>query len=134
MTEIIIKEKFNIVGKPIIHPDAKAKVTGQAKFADDYKLPNMLFGVIVRTKVSHALIKGIDYSAIIKDLNIVTIVDASDIKGEKVTGLVRKDQPVFVFQKIVTPGKAVAMLVEDSETVLRKLTKKLKLILKSYLF
>lgn len=122
-----MKEKFKIVGKPIIRPDAKAKVTGQAKFADDYKLPNMLFGVMVRTKVSHALIKAIDYSAIFKDPNIVTIVDASDIKGEKVTGLVRKDQIVFAFQKIVTPGDIVAMLVGHSEIELRKLTKKVKI-------
>lgn len=57
----------------------------------------MLFGVIVRTKVSHALIKGIDYSAIIKDPNIVTIVDASNIKEEKVTGLVRKRSASFCF-------------------------------------
>ncbi len=121
---VVMKEKFNVVGKPVIRQDGKAKVTGEAKFADDYKFPNMLFGVMVRTKATHALIKKIDYSGIEKNENLVTIVDANDIKGLKKTGLIRKDQPVFAFEKIVTPGDVVAMLVGDDEDELHLLAKR----------
>ncbi len=122
-----MKEKFNVIGKPVIRQDGKAKVTGQAKFADDYKFPNTLFGVMVRTKSTHAIIKNIDYSEIENDKNIVTIIDASDIKGAKKTGLIRKDQPVFAFDKIVTPGDVVAMLVGVDVDELRILAKKVKI-------
>ncbi|MCX8056211.1 MAG: xanthine dehydrogenase family protein molybdopterin-binding subunit [Ignavibacteria bacterium] len=122
-----MKEKFNVVGKPVIRQDGRAKVTGQAKFADDYKFPNMLFGVMVRTNSTHALIKKIDYSSIANDKNIITIVDANDIKGLKKTGLIRKDQPVFAFEKIVTPGDVVAMLVGENEDELRTLARKVKI-------
>lgn len=121
-----MKEKFNVVGKPVIREDGKAKVTGQAKFADDYKFPNMIFGVMVRTKATHAIIKKIDYSEIENDKHIITIVDANDIKGLKKTGLIRKDQPVFAFEKIVTPGDVVAMLLGEDEDKLRLLAKKVK--------
>ncbi|MFN4112149.1 MAG: xanthine dehydrogenase, partial [Ignavibacteria bacterium] len=121
-----MKEKFNVVGKPVIREDGKAKVTGQAKFADDYKFPNMIFGVMVRTKATHAIIKKIDYSEIENNKHIITIVDANDIKGLKKTGLIRKDQPVFAFEKIVTPGDVVAMLLGEDEDKLRLLAKKVK--------
>ncbi len=125
-----MKEKFNVVGKPIIRPDGKAKVTGEAKFADDFKFPNMLYGVMVRTKSSHALIKKIDYSEIEKNKSIVTIVNVNDIKGFKKTGLIRKDQPVFAFEKIVTPGDVVAMLVGENVDELKTLAKRVKIELK----
>lgn len=122
-----MKEKFNVVGKPVIRQDGKAKVTGQAKFADDYKFPDMLFGIMVRTKTTHAIIKKIDYTEIKDNKHIVTIVDANDIKGLKKTGLIRKDQPVFAFEKIVTLGDVVAMLVGKNEDELRLLAKKVKI-------
>lgn len=121
-----MKEKFNVVGKPVIRQDGRAKVTGQAKFADDYKFPNMLYGVMVRTKASHAIIKKIDYSEVENDKNLIAIVDANDIKGLRKTGLIKKDQPVFAFEKIVTPGDVVAMLIGEDEDELRLLAKKVK--------
>ncbi|MGB9665001.1 MAG: xanthine dehydrogenase family protein molybdopterin-binding subunit [Ignavibacteria bacterium] len=122
-----MKEKFNVVGKPVVRPDGKEKVTGEAKFADDYKFPNMLFGVMVRTKATHALIKKIDYSEIENHPAIISIIDANDIKGLKKTGLIRKDQPVFAFEKIVTPGDVVAMLVGEDEDELRLLARIVKI-------
>jgi CO/xanthine dehydrogenase Mo-binding subunit len=121
-----IVDQFNIVGKDVIRQDGFAKVTGQAKFADDYRFHGMLHGVMVRVPVAHAKINSIDYSGLLNDPSITTICDAEDIPGAKKVGPIKQDQPIFSFDKIVTPGDAVAMLVGKDEKKLRKLTSKVK--------
>ena len=54
---------FNVVGTSPIRPDGLDKVTGRAQFADDFHLPNMLHGKILRSPHAHARILSIDTSA-----------------------------------------------------------------------
>jgi CO/xanthine dehydrogenase Mo-binding subunit len=75
-----MNDKFNIVGKPVIRQDAFNKVTGQAKFADDYKFPNQLYGAMVRIPVSHAKITSINYKNAIDTGFVNTTCDSTDIK------------------------------------------------------
>lgn len=121
-----MKTQFSLVGKPIPRQDARAKVTGQAMFADDYCLPDQLYGVMVRVPVAHAKIHAIDYSAIRSDPSVVAICDSNDIPGAKKVGVVKADQPIFAFEKIVTPGDVVAMLLGESEAALLPLREKVR--------
>ncbi len=122
-----IAEKFNIVGKEVIRQDGYAKVTGEAKFADDYKFHGMLYGVMVRVPAAHANITSTNYSWLENNPSVTTICDANDIPGEKKVGPIKKDQPVFAYDKIVTPGDVFAMLVGKNEQTLRKLTALVKI-------
>lgn len=125
-----MKKQFNLVGKPVIRQDALEKVTGQAKYADDFSFPGQLSAVMVRVNTVHAVIESVDYSEITKSYPDVIIVDANDIKGSKKIGPIRQDQPIFAYEKIVTPGDAVCMLVGKSEALLRELVKKVKVTYK----
>jgi len=122
-----MKNNFSLIGKPVPRQDAHAKVTGQAKFADDYNFADQLCGVMVRVPVAHAKINNIDYSAIKTNPTITAICDWRDIPGEKKIGIIKKDQPIFAFEKIVTPGDAVAMLIGESEQALIKLRNKVQI-------
>ena len=51
-----------IVGQPRRRVDARAKVTGQTRFADDISLPRMLHCRLLRSTQPHARILGIDVS------------------------------------------------------------------------
>ena len=119
------KQKFSVVGKPVIREDGYAKVTGQAKFADDINYPNQLYGVMVRTPAVHAKIHSIDFSAVRDHPAVTVVVSADDIPGAKKIGAIRQDQPIFAFEKIRTPCDAVAMLVGESEAELRGLQDKI---------
>src|SRR5207237_6601882 len=55
-------QPLKVVGKPFRKVDARAKCTGQTKFADDIVLPRMLYAKLLRTHEPHALIKSIDTS------------------------------------------------------------------------
>jgi CO/xanthine dehydrogenase Mo-binding subunit len=120
------KEKFNIVGKPVVRQDGYAKVTGRAKYADDYRFEGGLYGIMVRTDASHALIKKTDFSEIFDNPFIKSIITADDIKGKRIVGAIKQDQPIFCNEKIVTPGDVVAMLVGENEVILKKLAKKVR--------
>ena len=120
-------KRFSVVGKEVIRRDGFDKVTGKAKFADDLVFPRMLFGVMVRTPVVHAKITDIDFSKIERDPAIETIITADDIPGAKIVGPIKKDQPIFCYDKVVTIGDVLAMLVGKNERELRKLIGKVKI-------
>ena len=54
------KRVFNVVGKPRRRVDARAKVTGQTRFADDLALPRMLHMRLLRSPHPHARIRSVD--------------------------------------------------------------------------
>ena len=54
---------FDVIGTRPTRPDGLDKVTGQALYSDDFFLPNMLHGRILRSPHAHAKIKSIDTSA-----------------------------------------------------------------------
>lgn len=53
---------FETVGKREIRKDAVAKVTGKAKYSDDFFERDMLVGKVLRSPYAHAVIKHIDVS------------------------------------------------------------------------
>ena len=52
-----------ISGKPTLRTDARAKVTGEAKFSGDIRIPGMLYAAIVRPPAHGAKLKSADTSA-----------------------------------------------------------------------
>jgi len=122
-----MKETFSQVGKPVVRQDGLEKVTGQAKFSDDFYFPGQLYGVMVRVPTAHARINRIDYSALQNNPGICAICDVHDIPGARKIGLIHKDQPIFSAERVITSGDAVAMLVGESEKDLRQLRDKVKI-------
>ena len=48
------------VGQPVTRIEDTRLITGEGKFTDDLKLPNMVYGVFLRSPYAHANITGID--------------------------------------------------------------------------
>ncbi len=55
--------KHTISGKPTVRTDARAKVTGEAKFTGDIRLPGMLYAAILRPPAHGAKLKSADTTA-----------------------------------------------------------------------
>lgn len=122
-----MNEKFSVVGKPVVREDGTGKVTGAAKFADDYKFPGMLYAVMIRIPETHAKINSADFSKIKKNKAVSAIITEKDIPGAKKMGVIKADQPLFCSEKVVTPGDVIAMLVGESEYELKKLSREVKI-------
>ncbi len=55
-------DQLRIIGQPLRKVDARGKVTGQTRFADDLTLPRMLHMKLVRSTVAHARLARVDTS------------------------------------------------------------------------
>jgi xanthine dehydrogenase YagR molybdenum-binding subunit len=53
----------NYIGQPINRVDGRAKVTGAAKYAAEYNVPNLAYGHVVSSAIAKGRIKSIDASA-----------------------------------------------------------------------
>ena len=52
-----------LVGQNYVTPDLVAKVTGKAKYAEDYKAEGMLYCRLLLSPLPHARARNIDISA-----------------------------------------------------------------------
>jgi len=57
-----VSKEYSVVGKNILKLDSIEKATGAATFTCDFKLPNMLYGKVLRSPHPHARIVSIDTS------------------------------------------------------------------------
>jgi isoquinoline 1-oxidoreductase len=62
---------FTIMGKPHARADAMAKVTGEARYAADIRLPGMLYAAILRSPVHGARLVELDTSAVSGEARVV---------------------------------------------------------------
>src|SRR5438132_1021781 len=51
------------IGRPLNRVDGRAKVTGRAKYAAEYNIAGLTYGVVVSSGVARGKIKSIDSSA-----------------------------------------------------------------------
>ncbi len=70
---------FRHVGRPVDRIDAPAKVTGEAVYGDDLRLPRMLHAKLVHAPVAHARIRRIDASKALAVPGVEAVITASDL-------------------------------------------------------
>ncbi|MHB1407097.1 MAG: xanthine dehydrogenase family protein molybdopterin-binding subunit [Desulfitobacteriaceae bacterium] len=106
-----------VVGKAAPKYDAFAKVTGQAQYIHDLKLPRMLAGKILRSPVPHARILKIDTSAAEKLIGVKAILTARDLPGHRIG--FGNDNEVLKAQKVRCIGDEIAAVAAvDEDTAL----------------
>ena len=106
-----------VVGKPFRKVDARAKCTGQTRFADDIVLPRMLFAKLLRSTEPHALIKHIDASKALKLPGVVAVITGKDLPIPYGILPVSEDEHALCIDKvrfIGDPVAAIAAIDEDT--------------------
>src|SRR4030042_1023090 len=78
---ILKKEEYSIIGKPFPRVDARAKVMGEAKYAADIEMPDMLWGRVKRSPHAHARILRIDTSKAEKLPGGMAVITGKDFGG-----------------------------------------------------
>src|SRR5947207_9686601 len=110
-------DNFNVVGKPFRKVDARAKCTGQTKFADDIVLPRMLYCKILRTHEPHALIKNIDLSKALALPGVISIITGKDLPIPYGILPVSQDEHALCIDKVRFIGDPVAAVAAIDEDV-----------------
>src|SRR3954470_14446008 len=82
-------------GAAPLRREGPAKLTGEAKYADDLVFPGAWYGATIRSADAHARFDGFDLEPAL-DWSKVAVVTAADIPGDNVVSLISDDQPVLV--------------------------------------
>ena len=106
-----------VVGKPFRKVDARAKCTGQTKFADDIFLPRMLYCKILRSHLPHALIKNIDLSKARSLPGVIAIISGKDLPIPYGILPVSQDEHALCVDKVRFIGDPVAAVAAIDEDV-----------------
>jgi CO/xanthine dehydrogenase Mo-binding subunit len=103
--------KVDVIGKSVIRKEAYDKVTGRAKYTNDYQSVPMLSAKIVISPYAHARIIEINTSEAWKIPGVRAI-----IAGEyfPLTGEAIRDRPPLAVDKVRYHGEAVALVVADT--------------------
>ena len=70
---------YKLIGKNYQTPDLYAKVTGQAKYAEDFRAAGMLFCKLLLSPMPHARVKRIHTNAALAMLGVKAILTADDL-------------------------------------------------------
>lgn len=121
--EPILEETIGKVGEACVRPDAKDKILGIGKFAGDIKVDGMVYGSALRAAYPRALVKAIDLTKALAHPEVVAIVLAKDIPGERVLGHLTKDWPALidVGEETRYYGDAVALVAAKSKKALAEI-------------
>lgn len=112
-----VRAPLKVIGQPLPRPDAVAKVTGEARYTDDYTFPGMLHARTLRAAHPHALIRHIDVSRARALPGVHAVLTHADIPGEKNHGLVIADWPALCYDKVRYVGDALAIVAADTREI-----------------
>jgi xanthine dehydrogenase molybdenum-binding subunit len=70
-----------LIGQDYTTPDLVAKVTGKAKYAEDYRVEGMLFAKILSSPMPHARVRRLDTSKALAMEGVKAILTADDMPG-----------------------------------------------------
>ena len=104
------------IGRNWVRRDAAEKLRGNPVFCADLTLENPLTLKVLRSTHAHARIKRIDVDRASRTQGIARIFTAADIPGKNLAGIINKDHPLLVPDKVRHVGDAIALVAGETET------------------
>jgi 4-hydroxybenzoyl-CoA reductase subunit alpha len=110
--------EFSVIGERLPRVDAKEKVTGKAKYAADYSLPDMLWCKLLRSPYPHARLLSIDASRAERLPGVKGVVTGKDFGGWTWGWMpATRDEPPLAVDKVRYMAEAVAGVAAVDEDV-----------------
>lgn len=116
--------EYELIGKDFTPPDVVAKVTGKAKYAEDFRADGMLFVKLFRSPMPHGRVRNIDATAALNMKGVVAMLTADDVpKADGVREPMLTNEPIYAGEPIlavaaedeVTAANAVEQIRVDLE-------------------
>ncbi|RPI77149.1 MAG: 4-hydroxybenzoyl-CoA reductase, partial [Desulfobacteraceae bacterium] len=113
-------KEYAIVNSRVPRIDAPAKATGRAVYADDLRMPGMLYGALLQSTEAHARILNVDVSRALKLPGVRAVITAKEA-GLTPYGVspARYDETMFCHDKVRYIGDEIAAVAAvDLETAM----------------
>src|SRR5947208_48797 len=108
-----------VVGTSVPRKEGREKVTGRARYVDDLKFPDMIYGATVRSAGPRGRITNIRFGPHIP-WDEFTIVTAKDIPRANYISLILDDQPCLADTTVNHPEEAVVLLAHPDRYLLEE--------------
>src|SRR5271154_7595725 len=108
-------DDLRVIGVPRRRVDARAKVTGQTRFADDIFLPRMAHCKLLRSPHPHARIRKIDVSRALAHPGVYLVLTGKDVPIEYGILPVSQDEQALCVDHVRHVGDPVAAVVAREE-------------------
>jgi CO/xanthine dehydrogenase Mo-binding subunit len=102
---------YRLLGRNFTPPDVYAKVTGQAKYAEDFRADGMVFCRLLTSPMPHAKVKGIDVSQALKVPGVVGVLLPSEV-----TPVPEPDPPILASEPQYVGDPILALAAVDETT------------------
>jgi CO/xanthine dehydrogenase Mo-binding subunit len=103
---------YNLIGKDFTPMDVEAKVTGRAKYAEDFRADNMAFCKTLTSPIPHAKIKSIDTSEALKMKGVLGILTADDVPQFPPPAL-----PILAKDEVYYIGDPILAVAAENEQI-----------------
>src|SRR5271170_7881167 len=107
--------KMRVIGVPRRRVDARAKVTGQTRFADDIVLPRMAYCKLLRSPHPHARILKVDTSRALAHPGVYLVLTGKDVPIEYGILPVSQDEQALCVDHVRHVGDPVAAVIAREE-------------------
>ena len=112
---------YKHIGKNFLPPDVVAKVTGRAKYAEDFRAEGMLFCRLLTSPMPHARVKHVDTSEAMKVKGVVAVLRASEVPS-----FPSPDEPILTDEPHYVGAPILAVAATD-ETAAADAIEKIKI-------
>ena len=109
------RETLRVIGVPRRRVDARAKVTGQTRFADDIFLPRMAHCKLLRSPHPHARIKSIDASRALAYPGVYLVLTGKDLPIQYGILPVSQDEQALCLDHVRHVGDPIAAVIAREE-------------------
>ena len=96
-----MSEQPRLVGSNYTPPDLVAKVTGRAKYAEDFKAEGMLFCKLLLSPMPHCRVTGMDLTAALDMPGVKAILTADDLPDLKGAERALTNEPLYQGEPIL---------------------------------
>jgi CO/xanthine dehydrogenase Mo-binding subunit len=105
---------YKLLGKNFTPHDVMAKVTGQAKYAEDFRVDGMVFCRLLTSPIPHARVRSIDTSEAEKVPGYIGVLTAKDVTPQTAPQpTILTDEPRFIGEPILAVAAVDETTAQD---------------------
>jgi xanthine dehydrogenase molybdenum-binding subunit len=106
---------YSLLGNDFVPPDVRAKVTGRAKYAEDFRADGMLFCRVLTSPVPHARVRSVDASAALAMEGVVAVLTAEEVPSFPAPEMqILTNEPLYVGDPILAVAAADETTAENA--------------------
>ena len=103
---------LNIAGTSVVRRDLEVKLTGEARYTADLKLPGMLYGAILRSPHPHADILSVDTEEALRLPGVRAVITPFDVSA----GRLAPDMSILDTRVRFVGDEVAAVTADDLDT------------------